>query len=231
MSTSICSEKSGIVAFDSAIRRAIVAWVRVSSTTVVSPLAVATPSSTAAWPPGSPAPPRVTGAGRRPGAAVAGPRSRVGRAGAALPAASTSAFTIRPPGPEPASVCRSMPLSRASLRASGEALILPASAAVPARRRGGGRCCAGARARAAATCGRSGGRRCGGCRCRRCAALPFGQLADGPRRRAPGRRGRSPRRSRAWRPRGPRSRALPPGRTRRSWRPCRFRSRPAHCRA
>ena len=48
MSISACSEKSGIVAFDSAIRRAIVCWVRVSSTTVVSPLALATRSAMSA---------------------------------------------------------------------------------------------------------------------------------------------------------------------------------------
>ncbi len=45
MSTSAVSVKSGIVAFDSAIRRAIVRCVRDSSTVVVSPLAAATPST------------------------------------------------------------------------------------------------------------------------------------------------------------------------------------------
>ena len=44
MSISVWSVNSGIVAFASAIRRAIVCWVRVSSTIVVSPLAVLTPS-------------------------------------------------------------------------------------------------------------------------------------------------------------------------------------------
>ena len=137
MSTSICSEKSGIVAFDSAIRRAIVACVRLSSTTVVSPFAVATPSSTAAWPVA--ASPVLAGAvGCRPsgaagavgagvGAAVAvavGRASSVADAGPdAVAAPSTSAFTMRPPGPEPDSVWRSTPRSSASLRASGEALI------------------------------------------------------------------------------------------------------------
>ena len=42
MSISVCSVNSGIVAFASAIRRAIVCWVRVSSRIVVSPLAVLT---------------------------------------------------------------------------------------------------------------------------------------------------------------------------------------------
>src|SRR6478672_8096640 len=48
MSTSTCREKSGTVALDSAIRRAIVCWVRVSSTVVVAPLAVVTAASPAA---------------------------------------------------------------------------------------------------------------------------------------------------------------------------------------
>ena len=48
MSTSIWTLKSGIVAFDSAIRRATVCWSFVSSTSVVSPFAVATASSAAA---------------------------------------------------------------------------------------------------------------------------------------------------------------------------------------
>ncbi len=47
MSMSVWSAKCGIVAFDSAIRRAIVCWVRDSSTSVVSPLAVVTPASPA----------------------------------------------------------------------------------------------------------------------------------------------------------------------------------------
>ena len=98
MSTSIWSVKSGIVAFDSAIRRAIVCWVRDSSMPVVSPLAVATPST-----------PPDTGAG----------------VPVASEEASTSAFTIRPPGPLPVSARRSMPLSPAIRRASGEALTRP----------------------------------------------------------------------------------------------------------
>ena len=64
MSISICSANSGIVAFDSAIRRAIVCCVRVSSTIVVSPFAVATPRA------------GCRGAGGASGACAAAPRLR-----------------------------------------------------------------------------------------------------------------------------------------------------------
>ena len=103
MSTTACRVKSGIVALDSAIRRAIVCCARVSSTVVVSPFAVATPSAGAA------------GAGGGAGAPAA-------REAAGAPAPCTSAFTIRPPGPWPLSARRSTPLSRAIRLARGEAL-------------------------------------------------------------------------------------------------------------
>ena len=54
--------KSGIVAFDSAIRRAIVCCVRFSSTIVVSPLAVATRSSSEASDTGVGGAPALAGA-------------------------------------------------------------------------------------------------------------------------------------------------------------------------
>ena len=98
MSTSACSAKSGIVAFDSAIRRAIVCCVRVSSTVVVSPLAVVTSG-------------RRCG-GWAPPAEEAGPAS----------APTTSALTILPLGPLPVSVLKSMSFSRAIRRATGDAL-------------------------------------------------------------------------------------------------------------
>ena len=97
MSTSICSEKSGIVAFDSAILRAIVCWVRVSSTIVVSPLAVVTPdtgvganAAAASSCSLADAPPTPSGAfpPTLPTLALAAP--------AAAACSSTSAFTIRP---------------------------------------------------------------------------------------------------------------------------------------
>src|SRR5690606_13500812 len=56
----------------------------------------------------------------RPGAAAAG------AAGAAT-AASTSRLMMRPPGPVPFTLARSIPASRASLRASGDALTRPSS--------------------------------------------------------------------------------------------------------
>ena len=107
MSTSICSEKSGIVAFDSAIRRAIVAWVRVSSTTVVSPFAVATPSSTAACA----ARCRRRGAGARRRSGAGGGRAAAGAGSAAprCPARRPSRSFRR--GPSRTRVSRSIPLS------------------------------------------------------------------------------------------------------------------------
>ncbi len=101
MSTSLCSVKSGIVAFDSAIRRAIVCCMRDSATVVVWPLAVITSSG-----PGAPV-----------GAAARAPPPL-----SALTPACTSTFTIRPPGPLPLSARRSTPVSRAIRRARGDAL-------------------------------------------------------------------------------------------------------------
>ena len=99
MSTSICSEKSGIVAFDSAIRRAIVAWVRVSSTTSSPPWP---------WPPPrAPRPGRparrstLAGVGSAWPSGWRGSLGRRDRTPGALAAPTTSAFTILPPGPEP----------------------------------------------------------------------------------------------------------------------------------
>ena len=203
MSTSIWSVKSGIVAFDSAIRRAIVCWVRVSSTTVVSPLAVATPRGR---PPGA-APVRRAGA------------ASAGRAGRLAP--STSALTIRPPGPLPVSARRSTPLSRAIRLASGEALTrspagrsrpAPCGARLPAGRYSLRRSLAGVRHAGAGA---------------RPAHPRLAAVAvDVPARRHR-RRVRSARRPRACRPRRRPARGRPPGRTRRSWSPCRSRSRRA----
>ena len=124
MSTSALSAKSGIVALDSAILRAIVCCVRDSSTVVVSPFARATASRLAAWLAGAwlagacPPVPCATAAAPMPPAPAPAPAPA---AAPRAPAPSTSAFTMRPPGPLPASVLRSMPPSRAILRASGEA--------------------------------------------------------------------------------------------------------------
>ena len=98
MSASACRVKSGIVAFDSAIRWTIWTWVREGCRVVTTPLAP--------------------------------------RAGSCLATAPRSAFTIRPPGPEPVSPRRSICDSRAMRRASGDSLTrsvpLPASDAWPA---------------------------------------------------------------------------------------------------
>src|SRR2546426_11221528 len=87
---------SGTVDFDSAIRRAMVACIRVGSTTSTS----------------GPAALSVVGIGRR--------RSDFGRE---PPAAITSSLTMRPSGPLPFSEARSTPISSAIRRARGEALI------------------------------------------------------------------------------------------------------------
>src|SRR5438876_7397273 len=87
---------SGTVDFDSAIRRAMVACMRVGSTTSAS----------------GPAALSVVGIGRR--------LSDFGRE---PPAAITSSLTMRPSGPLPFSEARSTPISSASRRARGEALI------------------------------------------------------------------------------------------------------------
>ena len=187
MSTSICSEKSGIVAFDSAIRRAIVACVRLSSTTVVSPFAVATPSSTAAWlalPVARGAAPPSGRArrlcGRRAVAVAVGARApRLARGSG--PDAARGALHVRlhdpPAGPRARQRLEVDPALRASLRASGEALIRPRSAsgagasrrgpcrgaARPVRRRAGCRGCGRGRgARRAAAAGCAAGAGCAG---------------------------------------------------------------------
>jgi hypothetical protein len=57
---------------------------------------------------------------------AAAARAAAGSAlGAATVACSTSSATILPSGPEPCSVAMSIPFSRASLRASGDALTRP----------------------------------------------------------------------------------------------------------
>ena len=120
MSTSSVSTNSGAVALDSAIRRAIVCCSRVSSSIVVSPRPV-------------PRSPETTGAGTSfffsAGFSSALPSSFAGASSALPPpfcaAASTSDFTIRPPGPVPFSEPRSTPSSCAIRRATGEAFTRP----------------------------------------------------------------------------------------------------------
>ena len=95
MSTSSVRTNSGAVALDSAIRRAIVCWSRVSSSIVVSPLPVVASPDLAA---GFAASASGAGSVGRASSCSAGASS----AGAPfLAAAWTSDFTIRPPGPEP----------------------------------------------------------------------------------------------------------------------------------
>ena len=129
MSTSVAIVNSGTVALDSAIRRAMTCWVRVSSWTLTSPFAVpvsamlagaggGTAAAGAAW--GS-----AAGAAGAAGAASAGAACGAAACGAPDAAASTSAFTIRPPGPVPCSAERSMPCSRAMRRATGDAFARP----------------------------------------------------------------------------------------------------------
>ena len=126
MSTVSEIEKSGAVAFDSAMRRATVCWRRVSSWTSASPLA--------------PASLRCGSGARSSAAAGAFSSSRAGASTAAAPspapspsaAAWTSALTIRPPGPLPSSRASSTPSSRAMRRATGEALTRsPSPAPLP----------------------------------------------------------------------------------------------------
>ena len=108
MSTSSASEKSGAVAFDSAMRRVTVCCRRVSSW--ISDLALGAGLAAGGL-----------GALRASGSRSS---SALGRAAPAPPlsaAACTSAFTIRPPGPEPSSRASSTPSSRAIRRATGEA--------------------------------------------------------------------------------------------------------------
>ena len=233
MSTSICSVKSGIVALDSAIRRAIVCCVRDSSTVVVSPFAVVTPSIRQ----------RRGQARCRRGGRIDGGRATNGERGtgvgrpsvpgaasasnvAAAPA-STSAFTIRPPGPLPVRARRSMPLSRAIRLASGEALTRSADVAASLE------AAAVAWVEAAGAASGAGGEPC-------VAVAPFGCWPLGSAaaaiaaplaalvHRAPWRpHARSTRRPPASSPRPRRSRARRPGLTRRSSSPCRSRSRRA----
>ena len=135
MSTSVAIVNSGTVALDSAIRRAMTCWVRVSSWTVDVALGGAGLGDA-----------RRRGAGRRRGrrgrpAARGrrrlGARARPAAGAGAVPdaAASTSAFTIRPPGPLPCRPERSMPCSRAMRRATGDAFARPP---LPSRRRAAG---------------------------------------------------------------------------------------------
>ena len=111
MSISAESWKCGAVAFDSAIRRATVCWSFVSSSWVTAPLAVSGRSRA----------PAVGAAGVAAGAAT----WAAAGAGLAAIARSTSALTMRPPGPEPESAARSSPFSLAIRRASGEAFTRP----------------------------------------------------------------------------------------------------------
>ena len=100
MSTSSVSAKSGAVALDSAIRRVTVCCRRVSSCTSTSPLA--------------PASPRVAlglACARASLGCVLGSSAGSALAPPSSAAASTSAFTIRPPGPEPSSRASSTPSS------------------------------------------------------------------------------------------------------------------------
>src|SRR6266851_5415308 len=109
---------SGMIDFDSAIRRAIVACIRVGSTTSTS------------------------------GPEARGGVGEGARTGAALPAAaaSTSSLTMRPSGPVPWMVARLTPSSEASRRARGDALTstlpaprgAPSSSGVPAPLGAGG---------------------------------------------------------------------------------------------
>ena len=110
MSTVRAIEKSGAVAFDSAIRRLTVCCSLVSSCTSAWPLAPASPRC---------------GSGARCSGCSAG--AATGAASPLSAAACTSAFTIRPPGPEPSSRASSTPSSRAMRRATGEAFTRPPS--------------------------------------------------------------------------------------------------------
>ena len=120
MSTSMLRTNSGAVAFDSAIRRATVCCRRERSCVVVSPLPVcASPDTTAGG-----------GAARssRSGSGAAGASAGAAAWGAPpFDAASTSALTIRPPGPVPWSWPSSSPSSRAIRRATGDAFTRPFS--------------------------------------------------------------------------------------------------------
>ena len=242
MSTSERSVNSGTVAFDSAIRRAMTCWMRVSSTSVMSPLAVpvsvgwrrgsvgdgaSVPGSGAesagAW---GRARALASGAARLCGGGAAAPPGRASATFAvpAFAASSTSAFTTRPPGPVPSTACRSMPCSRAMRRASGEALTRPVLR--PARG------CLGAGGRALGRLGR------GGCGCG--ARRASGAASGCGRRRRSGSSARGSLRRR--RPTPSFSRAMtspigsvspaattisgrPPRRIRTSASPCRSRSR------
>ena len=125
MSTSSAIEKSGAVAFDSAMRRLTVCWRRVSSWTSASPLAPASPRC-------------GSRASARCGASCGRTVALLGAVGPApgpplSAAACTSAFTIRPPGPEPSSRASSTPSSRAMRRATGDAFTRPPSPLLGAR--------------------------------------------------------------------------------------------------
>src|SRR4051794_10027596 len=172
MSTSVAMVNSGTVALDSAIRRAMTCWVRVSSWTLTSPLAVPVSATLAAGAAGTAAGGACgSAAGGAWGGAAGAACSAAACAGAAAcgappeAAASTSAFTIRPPGPVPCSAERSMPCSRAIRRATGEALARPP---LPSGEGAAGCAAAGPGSRAApgrpagARGGGRGGRRGGG---------------------------------------------------------------------
>ena len=119
MSTSSVRTNSGAVALDSAIRRAIVCWSRVSSSIVVSPRPVVASPDLAA---GFAASASGAGSVGRASSCSAGASS----AGAPFFAAAwTSDFTIRPPGPVPVSPDSSTPSSAAIRRAIGDAFTRP----------------------------------------------------------------------------------------------------------
>ena len=126
MSTSTVSTKSGAVAFDSAIRRATVCCRRVRSCCVASPRPVClSPETTGAGTSFFGASSSAAGASALASAGAASSFAGASASAVAAPplaAASTSAFTIRPPGPEPLSWPSSTPISRAIRFATGEAL-------------------------------------------------------------------------------------------------------------
>ena len=124
MSTSMDSVKCGIVALDSAIRRAMSCWMREGSCVVTSPLAVPVSAGAPALGASASASAGALRLGGASGSAV--PACACGWAAPPDAAASTSALTIRPPGPVPSSAERSMPCSRAMRRATGDAFGSPA---------------------------------------------------------------------------------------------------------
>src|SRR3954468_21493776 len=130
MSTSIDSVKCGIVAFDSAMRRAMICWIREGSSTVTSPLPVSPAGALSASgafssAAGCSAPSGPAGSASRAFGSSPSAPSFSAFAPAPDAAASTSALTIRPPGPVPSIFERSMSCSRAMRRATGAPFARP----------------------------------------------------------------------------------------------------------